>query len=377
MPSFRVIEHRIIYKDSFAYCAHPHIASLPNGEWVVVFNRSVRRPFLLHPPNDPHYYNVLIRSQDRGETWSSPRVVPDYDWYGVECAGLTVLADGALLLNQWRFKWYPLETARKLSQSKTLSFPEDWVAELKVSGELDTVPLIPSQPAEVVPWARGNDAAYVHLSTDGGRTWDNTAQLTTTPYSGGYGMRGGVQLANGDILLPLSDVPNYRTVFVVRSNDGGHNWQTPVEVACESGKQFEEPTILVLKNHKIIIMLRENTSHYLHQSFSSDGGCTWSEPQPTPILGYPAHLLQLPDGHLLCVYGYRYAPYSIRAVISADEGQTWDSQHPLSLRDDLPNRDLGYPSSIMMEDGHVFTVYYGQDKDGVTCIQGTRFVLEM
>lgn len=369
-------EHRLIYKDEYAYCAHPHIACLPNGEWVVVFNQSRRRPFILHPPNDPHYYNLLIRSADQGETWSSPRVVPGYDWHGVECAGLTLLADGGLLMNQWRFKWYPLETARQQAQSKALYFPEDWVGELKAMSELPTNQLIPEAPEEMVPWARGNEGAYIHRSTDGGKTWAETVRINTEPYAGGYGMRGGVQLVKGDILLPLSDVPYYRTVFVVRSSNGGRSWGATVEAARAPGKEFEEPCVLALDNDRVIMLLRENTTHYLHQCESTDGGRTWSEPVPTPILGYPAHLLRLPDGRILCVYGYRYPPYSIRAVLSTDEGRSWDAEHPLIVRDDLPNRDLGYPSSILMDDGCIFTVYYGQDKDGVTCIQATRYLLE-
>jgi hypothetical protein len=376
MPSPKHVEHTLIYKDPFAYCAHPHIAALPGGEWVVVFNQAIRRPFLLHPPNDPRYYNVLIRSSDEGRTWNAPRVVPGYDWHGVECAGLTVLRDGTLLLNQWRFKWYPLETARKLSPTESLSYPADWVRELKASGELPSNHLIPDDPAEVVPWARGNDGAYVHRSTDGGRTWGETIRVDTTPYSGGYGMRGGAQLPNGDILLPLSDAPNYRTVFVVRSGDGGRSWGAPIEAARAPGKEFEEPCLLALDDKRLIMFLRENKSHYLHQCHSTDGGHTWSLPISTPILGYPAHLLRLPDNRLLCTYGYRYEPYSIRAVLSNDDGQTWDADHPLILRDALPNRDLGYPATVMMGDGRLFTVYYAQDSDGVTCIWGTRFALE-
>ncbi len=376
MPSIRIVEHQILHKDVFAYCAHPFITCLPDGEWVVVFNRSVRRPFLLHPPNDPHYYNVMIRSNNQGQTWSSPRVVPDYDWYGVECAGLTVLSSGQLMLNQWRFKWYPLETARKRADREKLFFPEDWVSELQVSSELHTVHMIPQDPSELVPWARGSDGTYVHLSSDGGRTWDQTVMVATAPYSGGYGMRGAVQLSNGDILLPLSDIPNYRIVFVVRSSDGGQTWVAPVEVAKMDGMQFEEPSILELRDGTLLMLLRENTNRRMYQVFSTDGGYTWSAPQPVPFEGYPGHLLLLPGGEILCVYGYRYEPYGIRAVISKDDGRTWNSEHPMIIRDDFPNRDLGYPAAIPTADGQFYTVYYGQDTDGVTCIQATRFSIE-
>lgn len=376
MPEIRDIQHQILFKDPFSYCAHAHIADLGDGEWVAVFNRAVRRPVILHPPNDPQYYNVLTRSTDAGRTWNTPRVAPGYDWHGTECAGLTVLHDGTLLLNQWRFTWYPLETARKLAHKVALSFPTDWVQALKAMGELPTNDAIPDDPAEFVPWARGDGGTFVHRSTDGGRTWDETIPIDTTPFSGGYGMRGGVQLANGDLLLPLSDVPNYRTVFVVRSSDGGRTWAAPVVAAAEAGKEFEEPSLLALDDQRLIMLLRENTTHFLHQCTSTDGGHTWHGLRPTPILGYPPHLLRLPDGRLLCTYGYRYVPYGIRAVLSVDEGRTWDVDHPLMLRADLPNRDLGYPASLLMRDGRIFTIYYGQDTDGVTCIQATSYTIE-
>ncbi|MCI0520501.1 MAG: glycoside hydrolase [Chloroflexi bacterium] len=376
MASLTQAEHTLIYKDPFAYCAHPHIARLPDGEWVIVFNHTIRRPFILHPPNDPRYYNMLIRSTDEGKTWNQPRVTPGYDWHGVECAGLTVLEDGALLLNQWRFQWYPLETARSLAANEALSYPADWVRELKAAHEVPHSEYIPDDPAEYVPWARGNDGAYVHRSRDGGRTWEETIRLDTQPYSGGYGMRGGVQLPNGDILLPLSDAPNYRIVFVMRSQDGGRSWSAPVEAANQPGKEFEEPSIWALNDDRLLLLLRENQSHVLHQCFSIDGGLSWSQPTSTRILGYPAHLLRLPDGRLFCTYGYRYQPYSIRAVISDDEGLTWDASSPLIIRDDLPNRDLGYPATVLTNDGDLFTVYYAQDVDGVTCIWGTRYKLE-
>ena len=54
-----------------------------------VCNWAPRRPFVLHPPEDPLYLNLLLRSADEGRTWSAPVVAPAYGWSGVECAGLT------------------------------------------------------------------------------------------------------------------------------------------------------------------------------------------------------------------------------------------------------------------------------------------------
>ncbi len=78
---------------------------------------------------------------------------------------------------------------------------------------------------------------------------------------------------------------------------------------------------------------------------------------------------------MLCTYGYRMPDHGIRAVVSDDHGATWATDAALIVRDDLPNRDLGYPCSIRREDGSNFRVYYGQDRDGVTSIQSTVFRL--
>ena len=366
-------EHQIIFKDQYSYCAHPHIATLASGEWLLVFNRTIRRSYILHPPEDPHYHNVLVRSRDHGQSWNTPRVAPGYDWYGVECAGLTVLKKGTVLLNQWQFRWYTLEEARALTTAQALSYPQDWIDEMNASGELETGKVLPQAPNEIAPWARGNGGTYVHRSEDGGLTWPETVQIDTGAYSGGYGMRGAVELPNGDILLPLSDVPNYKTVFIARSTDGGCSWGGLIEAASLENCWFEEPSALLLPDGKILMMLRENQSHYLYQTVSTDGGWTWTTPIATPIWGYPAHLLALPDGRLLCVYGYRAKPYGIRAVLSYDRGETWDTENIWVIRDDLPNRDLGYPCSVIMPDDRIFTVYYAQDSDGVTCIQSTHY----
>ena len=103
----------IIHKDDFAYNSHPSIAVLDNGEWLAVFGSSRRREPKQHPPGDPLFRNLLVRTADRGTTWSEPAFVPDFDWYGVECPGIAQLANGTVVLTQFRFGWYPLGLARR------------------------------------------------------------------------------------------------------------------------------------------------------------------------------------------------------------------------------------------------------------------------
>ena len=45
------------------------------------------------------------------------------------------------------------------------------------------------------------------------------------------------------------------------------------------------------------------------------------------------------------------------------------------MRGDLPNANLGYPSSVLLAPGRVFTVYYAEDAEGVTGIQGAYYAV--
>lgn len=369
--------HRLLHRDPFVYCAHPHLIAAKPDNWLLVFTRSMRREIVLHPPQDPFYCNMLMRSEDQGRNWTTPSIVPGFRWKGVECAGLTALRSGTILLNQWRFDWYPLEHARLHLK------PEDYTPSTKLMGpramaaELSDWTPEPLTIAERYPWARGGGETWIHASDDGGRSFTRSVKVDTAPFSGGYGMRGGVELPDGEIILPLSDVPHYRNVFVTRSRDQGESWSKPEWVAGGEGHEFEEPAPLLLRSGRLIMLLRDNRTRILHLVRSDDGGRSWSAAEATGIIDYPAHLLELSDGRIACVAGRRSHPFAITLYISQDQGETWPADRPIMVRSGLPNRDLGYPTMAQRPDGDLFIAYYTQDAGGVTGIQASLLKSEV
>lgn len=356
------------------YCSHPCLTKLANGDWLVAFSASTQRHPFRHPPDDPRFINLLCRSSDQGQTWAQPRVAPNYDWYGVETPGIAQISNGDILLNQWQFRWYPLELARKLwSSGQPLFFYEPSARRWHpVQTEQDWA-------QHPFPYARADGGAYVHISTDNGYTWDLTVPLDIAPYQGAFSPKGAIELSNGDLILALGshDYDPLAASFVVRSMDRGRSWGRPVEAARLPGLIFSEPSVVATPGGKLLLMSREEVTGYIYQSESTDGGTTWSPVKPLPFWGYPAHCIRLLDGRILIVYGRRKAPFGIRAAVSEDEGQSWGDE--IIIRDDLPGTygglNLGYPSVIEYAPGNLFTAYYGEDTDGVTCIQGTYFTL--
>jgi sialidase-1 len=66
--------------------------------------------------------------------------------------------------------------------------------------------------------------------------------------------------------------------------------------------------------------------------------------------------LKLRDGRLLMSYGHRRKPLGNQARVSADSGHTWSEAMPISS--DGVTGDLGYPSTVELDDGSLVTVWY-------------------
>lgn len=106
---------------------------------------------------------------------------------------------------------------------------------------------------------------------------------------------------------------------------------------------------------------------------SDDTGETWQYAgrpvESAGSWGNPPALVRAAGapGSLCLTYGYRDAPYGLRARLSADGGLTWSAERV--LRADGGNRDLGYPRTVQRADGRFVTVYYFNDAP-----EGERYI---
>ena len=151
--------------------------------------------------------------------------------------------------------------------------------------------------------------------------------------------------------------------YALRSIDRGESWTlVPIGDDPSGRRDFDETDLLQLPDGRVLAMMRSyeqpgRKEAYLHQSFSADGGRTWSAPQATPIWGYPPQLTRLQDGAIHCVYAHRRYPYGIRACLSRDGGQSWDIENEIVVRDDAMTGRVGYPTSVQLEDETIVTAY--------------------
>lgn len=373
MPSYEILSHAPIHVDEYAYSSHPHLAILEDGTWALVFNRAPRRKQVLHPPQDPLFANYMVLSHDEGRSWSAAVPVPEYGWMGMECAGLTAFGN-RLILNQWQFEWLTSATVEHGPARKIVNGPADIAGQLARSHEIGEWGAS-SAPERAFPWYLGaGGKTWVHLSDDGGWTFDRSIQIDTAPYTGGYGMRGGQILRDGSVLLTMTNMPEYHVIFGIKSFDGGETWSKPFKIAEVPELDFEEPGGFVTDGGRVVLLLRETKSRTLYEVYSDDSGATWSEPRAAAHNEYPANPFRLADGRQAVIMGRRLEPYGIRIYIAPDS-QNFDWANPITVRE-LNNKDLGYATAGVRRDGTVVAIYYARDEHDLTGVHQTELRID-
>ncbi len=265
--------------------------------------------------------------------WETPQPVvaePGWDWFGAQ--RLVQFDDGGLLLLAGRARWE--------------------------AGDFETIPL---------------------RSDDGGRTWERddgaieVFPLESEPYGRGAGERS----AEGQLLMGFHGrerADGSVVAGIAVSKDQGRSWNDCILIGARRGLDFREPDLLRLDDGRLLAVMRTDTPPFASmQSYSADGGRSWSEPEPTGFSGHCPRLVQLPDG-LACFYRdmdvespgiafhlasggdgcWRYGGHLYR---STGPYEGWGSA-------------CGYPDVVALGGGRYFCLYHSDFGDGESEIRG-------
>ena len=342
-------EHGVVssFADDFlGYFGWPTLAKMDDGTLVAVAS-GFRNEHVC-----PFGRNVFCTSADEGRTWSSPRVANDSPLDDRD-TGVVCLGGDTLLLS-----WFTTDN-RSNGHRASPEVAPIWQRELaRITDD------------KGARWA----GAWICTSDDAGDSWKAPVRVPLTAPHGPIRLRSGALLYFGKDFGRNMDefVTGVGAIAAMTSTDEGQTWKrlgsVPMCEGTEAGN-YHEPHVAELADGKLVGLIRFATAagegdddimgllkFSLLQSVSTDGGQTWSRAEPLGFHGSPPHLLAHSSGALVCVYGYRQEPYGERAMISRDGGDSWD--YDFILRDDGPDRDLGYPSSVELADGSILTMYY-------------------
>ncbi len=323
-PAATILSSGTIWGPVDIYIGWPTVAKTREGELVVAFSGD----------RDAHVCpwgkTQIVRSRDNGVTWTEPETVNNTPLDDRD-AGIIQTREGTLVVS-----WFTSLAFEKNEQYRR--------HREKLSAET------------VAEWF----GHWIRRSEDNGQTWGDYIRVeTTAPH-------GPIELSDGRLLFvgATSAKTAEDRVGVLESRDDGRTWTRIASIAQAEGddpNECYEPHVAENADGTLVAMARYHgkgeLAHHLRQAFSGDGGKTWTRFEPTPLWGYPPHLIRLENGWLLVSYGRRKEPFGERACISKDGGKTWDVENEIVLSQ-APSSDLGYPASVQLDDGSLFTVYY-------------------
>lgn len=219
------------------------------------------------------------------------------------------------------------------------------------------------------------DPAHYHVFA----SHAHPVQLSTHEFLATYSRGDGMYATNQNIAL-------------TRSLDGGVTWQTEGFLHNQDGDDrpysYHDGFLSQMRDGTLVVFaFRVDRTHPDQPMFSpsgglldnepvlflsTDGGHTWSAPQPAPlpagVVATPASTItELADGRWLATFdqwhGYHddrpYKPIML-AITSADRGRTWGTLETMADGASI-NKGFWHGKTIRLRDGRLFTLYWAAD----------------
>jgi sialidase-1 len=360
----RKLEDIVIYEDAKFYAAFPSMVRRPNGDLLVAFRRAPERRALGEPSaghTDPNSYLVLVRSKDDGKTWTrEPEMIYAHPFGGSQDPCMVQLRDGTILCTSYAWARMQPSAIAKLKQP--------------VSRHGDFVFL----------------GGFLVRSDDGARTWkepmippSGSGEVnfdifgnTVPAFNRGAICEGKDKRLYWAVAAHAGPTPLKTSVHLLTSSDEGNSWQYSSPIAQDPKIVFNETSLYETPKGDLVAFVRTggfNDHTVISRSKDRGQSFVW---QDAGFQGHPHYALQLPDERVLLVYGYRHAPFGIRARVLDSECTNAAAAEEIVLRDDGGNGDLGYPWATMVSKNRALVVYYFNHADGTRHIAGTFLEVE-
>jgi photosystem II stability/assembly factor-like uncharacterized protein len=317
-------------------------------------------------------------------------------------------------VREWTGLWRSADGGRTWSERvevKDLLGREQWLTATKGGTLFATAHLL----ANDVQNKDGYTHSYVHRSADAGRTWkrlrigpEGFPDRAVTMCS-----RNVVERPDGTLLLGVgvNEKEKGTIAYLWTSRDGGRTWDrsAPRVTIGSYGTRpydnydafFTEDFTILSRSGKLLHFIRcgppspmypmndgratpagDDGIDRMLRCESDDGGRTWGEVRDHGDYGmhYP-RVLRLHDGRLLLTFTQRSLTYPIglQAVLSHDDGQTWDFQNDrLILEGKTPwglPQGGGFGNSVQLADGGLVSCYSYRGADNKTHVEVVRWRL--
>lgn len=337
----------VVSRDDQVYEAVPDLTLTASGRLVCVFAE------WQHHMDRRYSRIVLVRSEDRGRTWSEkyPLTEPTAGIPHLNCPSISRLRDGRLV------------------------------------ALIDRIGVVKSEAA-AHPERLEN---LMYVSEDEGLTWSDPV---LTPAQGIVPDKL-LELPSGRWIIS-AQIRNENNEGIQRlwySDDQGSSWSDPVTVGYLEGRILSEVSILPLDDTTLVAFHRENSMLGLDcfKTISRDRGESWSEPIAFPLPGChsPAAGL-LRDGRVLITYrffqggriGFGIGAQNLSAALTDRESVLAPTRNETHVRilpvdyDRSVEPDLGYSGWVQFDDGEVYVVNYIVDDAPKAQIRGYSLTVD-
>ena len=325
--------YRVVVRSDPERCIdrrNPALGQTATGDLVMAYggvlgyDADARRTISASHDQGVQGWMEVVRSSDRGLTWSPPaRIAPPADTLLQPHGQMRRLAGGDLVFNARGS--YTAEVYRRNPQA-------------------------------------AQRVSFLFRSADGGATWRQHGFLGDGASETGF--------------LPLDEHHwigmvrhNDRPNRIAHSDDGGVTWTRWQETAAAAERSADgEPDDSFGAGDRRTVNRRSQT------------------PAPGSVCRLPGgsglpNGSRLPNGSVLITYGYRAYPFGVRAVVSRDGGASFEVACEYVLSDSAWCHDCGYPSTVCFDDGTIVTVDYSlldlEHPEWGTCAIAYRYDQEL